>query len=270
MTETSPKISSTESGPKTLRVMTYNVHSCRGLDFRVRPERIARVIEEYGPDLVALQELDVNRRWSGRADQPKVIAESLRMHCHFQPAVMLEGEHYGIAVLSRYPIEVEKAGHLVSHGTPGVFSHRLASWFAPFFEPREAILCRVRAPGGAFYFMNTHLSLRPKERLAQAEALSGPEWIGSVSDPSLPFIFCGDFNAGPGSEANRLFEREFIEVRQAANETLRKTFFTFLPLFQIDRIFFKGGVRLAGASVPATSLTRIASDHLPLIADFVL
>jgi len=251
-----------------MRVMTYNVHSCRGLDLRVRPERIARVIKEYAPDLVALQELDVNRRWSGRADQPRVIAESLRMHCHFQPAVMLEGEHYGIAVLSRYPIEVEKAGHLISHGTPRFFSRRLASWLNPFFEPREAILCRVRAPGGGLYFMNTHLSLRPKERMAQAESLFGPGWMGSLSEPSLPFIFCGDFNAGPRSEAHALFAREFHDVRHAMNGGLRNTLFSVLPIFQVDHIFFKGGLRLAGARIPSTPLTRSASDHLPVIADF--
>jgi len=255
-------------GRETLRVMTYNVHSCRGLDLRVRPERIARVIEEYAPDLVALQELDVNRRWSGRADQPRVIAESLRMHCHFQPTVMLEGEHYGIAVLSRYPIEVEKAGRLISHGTPRFFSRRLASWLNPFFEPREAILCRVRAPGGGLYFMNTHLSLRPNERMAQAESLFGPDWMGSLSEPSLPFIFCGDFNAGPRSEAHALFAREFRDVRHAMNDGLRKTFFSFSPIVQVDHIFFKGGVRLAGARIPSTPLTRSASDHLPVIADF--
>lgn len=253
---------------KKLRVMTYNVHSCRGLDFLVRPERIARVIEEYAPDLVALQELDVNRRWSGRTDQPKVIAENLRMYSHFQPAVILEGEHYGIAVLSRYPIEVEKAGHLISHGMPRFLSHRLASWMNPLFEPREAIFCRVQTLGGSLYFMNTHLSLRPKERMAQAESLFGPDWMGSLSDPSIPVIFCGDFNAGPGSRVYKLFGREFKEVRSSMNGGLRKPPFSFLPVFQVDHIFFKGRVRLAGARILSTPLTRSASDHLPMIADF--
>lgn len=252
----------------TLRVMTYNVHSCRGLDSRVWPERIASVIEAHAPDLVALQELDVNRRWSRREDQPRVIAERLRMQSHFQPAVMFEGEHYGIAVLSRYPIEIEQAGHLISHGSPRFLSHRLASWSHAWFEPREAILCRVRAPGRSLYFMNTHLSLRPKERMAQARSLVGPAWMGALSEPSLPFIFCGDLNAGPGSGAYRLFEREFQEVRDAAGEGPRKTFFSLLPVFQIDQIFFKGALRLTGMQIPSTPLTRIASDHLPVIADF--
>jgi len=250
-----------------LRVMTYNVHSCRGLDFRVRPERIARVIQEYAPDLVALQELDVNRRGSGRSDQPKVIAEALRMHCHFQPAVIFEGEHYGIAVLSRYPSEVVKAGHLVGRDRPSLLR---ASWLDPFFEPREAIFCRVQAPGGSLYFMNTHLSLRPKERLAQAESLFGTDWMGALPDPSLPVIFCGDFNAGPDSAAGRLFERDFDEAGKSVRGAPRKTFFSFLPVFQVDRIFFKGDVRLLDTRIPSTPLTISASDHLPMIADFAL
>ncbi len=243
--------------------MTYNVHSCRGLDLRVRPDRIARVIKECEPDLVALQELDVNRRWSGRIDQPKVIAERLRMHSHFQPAVILEGEHYGIAVLSRYPIEIEKAGHLISHGTPRFLSSRLASWMNPLFEPREAIFCRVQTPGGSLYFMNTHLSLRPKEKIAQAESLAGPDWMGSISDPSLPVIFCGDFNAGPKSKVYTLFRREFKEVRSSLTDGPR-----FLPGLSVDHIFFKGKVRLAGARIISTPLALSASDHLPIIADF--
>jgi len=252
---------------KKIRVMTYNVHSCRGLDFRVRPERIARVIEEYQPDLVALQELDVNRRGSGHADQPRVIADYLRMHSHFQPAVMLEGEHYGIAVLSRYPIEVKKAGHLISHGKPRIFSGGWASWLDPFFEPREAILCRVRTPSGDLYFMNTHLSLRRREREAQAQHLLGEEWMNGTAESGRPFIVCGDFNALPGSASHTLFARRFTAVKHQGSG---KTFFSFLPLFQVDHIFFRGPLSLVRTLAPSTPLSRAASDHLPLIADFTL
>ncbi|MGD9302608.1 MAG: hypothetical protein PVI13_13610 [Desulfobacterales bacterium] len=46
-----------KAGP-ILRVMTYNIHSCVGMDKKVNPERIARVIGAPTPDIVALQEVD--------------------------------------------------------------------------------------------------------------------------------------------------------------------------------------------------------------------
>ena len=45
-------------GPRpTLRIATYNVHRCRGLDGRTRPERIAAVLRAIDADVVALQEV---------------------------------------------------------------------------------------------------------------------------------------------------------------------------------------------------------------------
>jgi hypothetical protein len=45
-------------GPQTLRVLTYNIHHGEGVDGRLDVERIARLINEHQPDLVALQEVD--------------------------------------------------------------------------------------------------------------------------------------------------------------------------------------------------------------------
>jgi endonuclease/exonuclease/phosphatase family metal-dependent hydrolase len=57
--------------------MTYNVHGCVGTDGRLDVGRIAAVIGQSRPDIVALQELDVGRERSGRVDQAHAIAERL-------------------------------------------------------------------------------------------------------------------------------------------------------------------------------------------------
>ena len=145
--------------------MTYNVHSCRGLDGRVLPQRIAEVIEQFNPDLIALQELDVNRRWSKRMDQPRLIAEHLRMQCHFQPAIAVEGEHYGIAVLSRYPFEIKKTGDLPSVLPKTALKRKSLPLLKYFFEPRHAIWTSVTIGGTEVYFVNTHLRDRKSTRL---------------------------------------------------------------------------------------------------------
>ena len=40
-----------------LKVATYNIHKCVGMDRRRSVEWIARVIEEIDPDIIALQEV---------------------------------------------------------------------------------------------------------------------------------------------------------------------------------------------------------------------
>lgn len=234
------------------------------------PERIAKVIEQFNPDLLALQELDVNRRWSQRVDQALVIAQYLRMHCHFQPAIALEGEHYGIAILSRYPFEIKKSVDLPSHPKKTISRKDRIPILKCFFESRCAIWSSVAIGGTEIYFVNTHLSLRSSERLEQVKCLLSQEWL-NMEAHKVPTIFCGDFNEGSPSVAYQLIKSSFDEVKSFMNrKSSRKTLFSPLPFFEVDHIFFSGGLRVESVSVPSTPLTRVASDHLPVIADFSL
>ena len=81
-----------ERPPQSVRVMTYNVHNCLGMDGRLSLERIARIITRYDPDVVALQEIDVNRARTGNVDQAHQIARMLNMEYHFHPSFMVKEE----------------------------------------------------------------------------------------------------------------------------------------------------------------------------------
>jgi endonuclease/exonuclease/phosphatase family metal-dependent hydrolase len=164
--------------------MTYNVHSCIGLDGRLSPERIARVIARHDPDVVALQELDVGRVRTGRIDQGRAVAEQLEMLLHFHPAVALEEELFGDAILSRLPMRLARAGPLPR------LPHR------PLLEPRGAVWAEITTPTGTLQVVNTHLSLHPLERRLQANALLGPDWMGGLARGEAA-VLCGDFNALP-------------------------------------------------------------------------
>lgn len=250
--------------------MTYNVHSCRGLDGRVLPQRIAEVIEQFNPDLIALQELDVNRRWSKRLDQPLLIAKHLRMQCHFQPCLAVEGEHYGIAIMSRYPFEIKKTGDLPSVAPKTVRRRNSLPPLKYLFEPRHAIWTSVTIGGTEVYFVNTHLSLRSQERLVQVKSLVGQEWL-NMGAHQVPTIFCGDFNEGSRARGYQLLKTSFNEVKLSMNrKSSRKTFFSPLPLLEVDHIFFNERLRIESVHIPKTTLTKVASDHLPVIADFSL
>ena len=98
--------------PAPLRIMTYNVHRCVGADGRADPRRIAEVIAACGPDMVALQELDVGRLRTGGIDQAHAIAHLLGMSVHFNPALQVEEELYGDAILTALPMRLVKAGPL--------------------------------------------------------------------------------------------------------------------------------------------------------------
>src|SRR5690606_23082368 len=120
-----------------IRVMTYNVHSCVGMEGVLSTTRIARVIAQCRPDIVALQALDVGRSRTGAVDQAHAIARELAMEFHFHPALRLEEELYGDAVLSRWPMRLVRAGSLPSVAGRDDLEPRGALWVAVDVDGRE-------------------------------------------------------------------------------------------------------------------------------------
>lgn len=239
-----------------LRLMTYNVHGCSGMDGRTSPRRVARVIRGAMPDVVALQEIDLGRRRSRAEDQAEIIARELGYHAAFCPTITRGEEHYGHALLSRFPLEVVKRARL---------PHDPRSWWQ---EPRSAMWVRVVVDGRPVNIVTTHLGLGPRERVRQVEALLGPEWLGGI-DPAEPVILCGDFNAMPGSAPLRLVAAKLRDVQaRGGNVRPAATFSSLRPLLRLDHIFVSSHCERQSVSVIRNALTRVASDHLPLMADF--
>lgn len=240
-----------------LRVMTYNAHSCVGTDGRLDHARIAEVIALYDPDVVALQELDLARMRSGRIDQAARIAEHLKMKFHFHPALRVKEEMYGDAILSKWPLQLRHAGDL-----PTV-NARLA------FETRGALWVTATCGDQKVQILNTHLGLSRRERAAQVQALLGHRWLGRA-DCLQPVVLCGDFNALPRSAVHRSMSRWLRDAALDVPTTRRSTFPSRLPFLRLDYIFVSPDVRVLSVDTPRTPLTRLASDHLPVIADLEL
>ena len=226
------------------------------MDGRLDVRRIARVISQSHADIVALQELDVRRARSGFRDQAEEVARLLEMQCHFHPAWQLEDEHYGDAILSRVPLEHVRAGTLPSQ------SNR--------HEPRGAIWVQAELePGLEVQIVNTHLSIYPSERRLQSEALAD-DWVRPAKECGA-VIVCGDFNALPNSPSYRAIDRLTRDVQiYGARHKAAATFFSPKPLARIDHIFVTDDVGVEATHVIDTRLARVASDHLPLIADLVV
>ncbi|HET8902678.1 MAG TPA: endonuclease/exonuclease/phosphatase family protein, partial [Saccharospirillum sp.] len=243
------------SAEDTLRVMTYNVHSCIGMDGKIDVARIARVIARSKPDVVALQELDVGRDRSEGIDQAHQIARLLEMEFHFHPAIHLEEERYGDAILTHLPQRLVKADLL-----PGLANK-------PNLEPRGALWVEVEWQGRKVQIINTHLGLNARERKVQVEALLGPDWLGDP-DCREPVILCGDFNALPSSPVCQSLSSRLRDAQQATQgHRPRRTFPSRLPAARIDHIYLGEGLETGSIDIPDSALVRVASDHRPLVAE---
>lgn len=238
------------------RILTYNVHRCRGGDGRLSPARIAKVIASCEPDIVALQEVDVGRRRTGGVDQAGEIARELGMQMHFHPAFHVLEERYGDAILTAHPSRIVKTANL-----PGLQHY-------PGLEPRGALWATVDVDGQPLQVVNAHIGLLAYERKLQVQALLGPDWTGHP-DCTAPAILLGDFNAVPRSRAYRRMAERFVDAQRAAGVP-RPTFPARLPVIRLDHIFVSPGIRVLRTEVIRTPLARIASDHLPLMMEFTL
>jgi endonuclease/exonuclease/phosphatase family metal-dependent hydrolase len=232
-----------------LRVLTYNVHSCRGTDRRHDPARIADVIAQSSPDVIALQELDVGRLRTGHVDQANLIADYLKMEAHFHPALHVEEEKYGDAILTALPSRLVRAAALPSIG-----------------EPRGALWIEIDFAGQKLQIVNTHFGLRPRERLTQAIELLGEGWLGSDRCRDNPTLFVGDLNAVPRSATYGLLARHMRAPSLAGGRRRAATFPSRFPLVRIDHVFTNEKLAIKEVAVVDSPLARVASDHLPLLA----
>jgi endonuclease/exonuclease/phosphatase family metal-dependent hydrolase len=234
-----------------LRVMTYNIHGGRGMDDRIDLERIATVIRSFDPDIVALQEVDVNRSRSGVVDQAQVLGTLLSLTVQFGPTIERATERYGIATLTRLPITRTYQLHLPWRETN------------PRSEPRCALVTRLDWNGIAVDMINTHLSVRFGERQGQvAEILKA---LASDDIPDVEnLIIAGDFNCTPWSRPFRTLARQLRPIASPLSWPAP------LPLVPLDHILIRGDLRVVRSGLWRGPLIRRASDHAPVFAELAL
>jgi endonuclease/exonuclease/phosphatase family metal-dependent hydrolase len=230
-----------------LRVATYNIHRCRGMDRRVRPERIAAVLATIDPDVVALQEvIGPGLTGPGHAE---MLGAALGMGWVMAPTRELRRHQFGNVVLSRHPIREHDRLDL--------------SWKT--CEPRGAHRVAVDlGPAGLLQIFNVHLGTALLERRYQAPRLAS--WIDDRRVPG-PKLVLGDFNEwSRGLVADILAER-LSSVDLYPHLKRRRTYPGFFPVLHLDHIYFDGHIEIRRVELPRTRLALVASDHLPLVAD---
>ena len=231
-----PFMKGRETRAGKLRLMSYNVHSCAGMDGIVSPERIARVIAKSDPDIVVLQELDAGRK-TKHANQAALIAQELEMDFHFHAVCGAEAQCFGNAILSRYPIRMIRAEHLPM----------LRKSY--FLEPRGILWVEVDFFGQPIQVINTHLSVWGPEQELQIQKLIGLEILNHKSAVEN-LILCGDFNMTPRSKFYRRVTKHLKEPRNPNGKTVPNTWVSQWPVRRLDYLF------MGGASTPNLSNCR--------------
>ena len=237
-----------------LRLMTYNVHRCVGVDRDLNVERVAAVIAAARPDIVALQELDVGRMRTRGVDQAHALAELLGMRSRFHPAMHVEEELYGDAILTALPERLVRAAPLPTY--PRIRG----------LEPRGALWVAIDLGGVELQVINTHLGLVPREQQLQVQALLGETWMMSEGF-TAPAILLGDFNATPFSQTYRMLHTALRDAQAGRRVPPTSTFPSRFPFMRIDHVFLAGDIEVTDIFSPYDARARVASDHLPLVVD---
>jgi endonuclease/exonuclease/phosphatase family metal-dependent hydrolase len=232
-----------------LRIATYNIHRCRGLDGRTRPERTIAVLSAIDADIVALQEVvGAGPRGGGHAEE---IGAALGMGWIMSPARLLRGHQFGNAVLSRLPI-TEHVEHDLSWKT---------------CEPRRLQRVDVALTGSTLHVYNVHLGTALLERRHQAERLAA---IVSDRHVSGPKLVLGDFNEWMKGLVTTMLSTRLNSVDLRSFLRRRRTYPGVFPLLHLDHIYYAGHLEIARIELPRTRLSLVASDHLPLVADVLV
>jgi len=229
-----------------LRVATYNIHRCRGLDGRTNPSRIADVIRAIEPDVVALQEvIGAGPTSAGHAEE---LGALLGMGWVMAPTRHLRGSLFGNVVLSRLPIRHHSQYDL--------------SWKT--CEPRGCQRVDIAVGDKTLHLYNVHLGTAVLERRYQALRLSAMLTDKRVGTPK---IVLGDFNEWMKGRATTMLNERLRSIDLRGSLKRRRTYPGVFPVLHLDHIYYDGEVEVTHVELPRTRLALIASDHLPLAAD---
>src|SRR5690606_6585427 len=244
-----PRTPSTTDAGRQLRLVTYNIHKCRGMDGRTRPDRIVDVLASLDADVIALQEvLGAGPEEEGQA---AYLGARLGMGWVMQTTRQLRGRSYGNVVLSHLPIRSETCCDLSM----------------PRCEPRGCQRVDIDAGGTCLHVFNVHLGTAVLERRKQSPRLA--EFVADASVAG-PKVLLGDFNEWMKGLTSKTLSAMLESVDLTTHLRRKRTYPGVLPVLHLDHIYLAGGLEVTRVDLPRNRRTLMASDHLPLVADVVL
>jgi endonuclease/exonuclease/phosphatase family metal-dependent hydrolase len=240
---------------RRIRIATYNIHKCRGLDRRTAPTRIAEVIQHLDADIVALQEILDVRNSKPQYDQARSLASELKgYHQSFGENRQLHGGAYGNMTLSRWPPIFTKNYDLT-------WRHR---------ERRGCLRTDFDLGNNTvLHVFNVHLGTSFVERRHQARQLVSSHVLNQNVFTG-PRVVMGDFNEWTRGLASRLMGAAFRAAEPRAFMRYRRTYPGVFPILHLDHFYYDDSMSLTRVRLHRSRTALVASDHLPLVADFEL
>ena len=222
----------------SLRVMSYNVRNCRGMDEVVDYQRVADIMNRVDPDVIAVQELDSASVRSNGVFALKELADRTRMYYTYGPSIDYQGGKYGIGILSK-----EKP---------------LSYWMLPLPGREERRLLLV-AEFKEYVMCCSHFSLTKEDQV-----LSVPIILDALKDIRKPLFLAGDMNSIQGSPTQNALQEKFMPLNNYKDNTIPGQ----SPNRCIDFIYgFDNGNQYSVLRRQVLYDEPIASDHLPLFVD---
>jgi endonuclease/exonuclease/phosphatase family metal-dependent hydrolase len=231
----------------TIRIMSYNVRHCSppatGL---IDIDGTAAAIKKQNPDIVALQEIDVNTARSGNINEAVELGKKTGMDVYFGKAIDYGGGEYGVAILSKY--------NLIN---PTV--HKLPTLESTKGEYRVLLTADIHLPGDkTIMFGTTHLDAQGP---STNRDLQIQEIINITKAIKLPFILAGDLNAQPGTNVINQLDQHFTRSCQACGFTIPAD----KPNKTIDYIAFTPTSAFKVISHEVIVEPKV-SDHAPILS----
>ncbi|NLG14156.1 MAG: endonuclease [Lentisphaerae bacterium] len=225
---------------KPITILSYNIRHGTGMDGKLDLQRTADAINRQAPDLVGLQEVDLNAKRSGLVDEATTLGSLTGMKPFFGKAIPFQGGEYGIAILARDP-DATMHSHIPLPGA----------------EPRTLLAIQTKTKEGKpFVFVNTHFDLQQQHQIESAKIIAG--WMEKLD--GLPAILVGDFNCTPNSET-------FLELTKSWKYVTKgkplPTFPAPKPSREIDHAFIAPAHSWELEDIQVVQ-EPLASDHRPL------
>lgn len=234
---------------RNFRIATYNIHKGRGMDGRVRIERILRVLREVEADIITLQEVMNHQERSPEEHQACYLAEQLGYFYSVGETRRNRDTVYGNVTLSRWEFEAARHIDLSVAGR----------------EPRGALRTDIRVGREILHVFNVHLGTAVRERRTQARLID--QHLLKAMDVPGHRIVMGDFNDWNHGLVTKTLSSEFHLTDLAAHLPHTRSYPALLPLVHLDHIYLDHELRIEKARFHRNRLSLVASDHLPLVAE---
>ncbi|MDQ0325015.1 endonuclease/exonuclease/phosphatase family metal-dependent hydrolase [Rhodopseudomonas julia] len=222
--------------------MTWNIHGGAPWGGRRNLARVKEIVAAHDPDVVALQEVDSRRSAVEATSAFEELAEGLGTYAAHAKTIIAPDGEFGHMLISRFPFTGTSAHDISIAGR----------------ERRAVIDALIETPGGRLHVVAAHFGLGFAERRHQASLAAELTRADAAAS-----IMLGDFNEWQWRGAVRR-----VLLKALPERTPERTFPAHLPLLSLDRIYGRPAGLIVKSFVDPAG--RLASDHLPLIADLDL